>query len=175
MTATERILALLRDAQGQYFGEPVTQLEHALQCADLARASGADGEMIIAALLHDIGHLIAQGDETGAPDHDRIGAGFLKHLGFSTRVTELVSGHVQAKRYLAAMDSGYQTRLSEASKHTLEQQGGPMSAQEARDFEQDRLFADKIKLRHWDELAKVPGSDADPVESYATLLDQHLA
>jgi 2-amino-1-hydroxyethylphosphonate dioxygenase (glycine-forming) len=156
MTPRERILTLLRDAQGQYFGESVTQLEHALQCADLARASGADNEMILAALLHDIGHLIAVGDETGSPDHDRIGATFLKELRFSERVTELVSGHVQAKRYLAWMEPSYQKQLSSASKHTLAQQGGPMSSEEARDFEQDRLFAEKIKLRHWDELAKSP-------------------
>jgi 2-amino-1-hydroxyethylphosphonate dioxygenase (glycine-forming) len=174
MTPRERILTLLRDAQGQYFGESVTQLEHALQCADLARASGADNEMILAALLHDIGHLIAVGDETGSPDHDRIGATFLKELRFSERVTELVSGHVQAKRYLAWMEPSYQKQLSSASKHTLAQQGGPMSSEEPRDFEQDRLFAEKIKLRHWDELAKVPRADTEELDSYSELLDQHL-
>lgn len=131
--------------------------------------------MILAALLHDIGHLVEQGNETGAPDHDTIGASFLKQIGFSARVTELVAGHVQAKRYLASSDPGYQAQLSDANKHTLQQQGGPMSREEAKAFKQDRLFTDKIKLRRWDEQAKVPDADAAPIESYSALLENHLS
>src|SRR5262245_13473590 len=136
-TKVEHVLNLLQLAQGEYFGEPVTQLEHALQCAQLARSSGADDELVIAALLHDIGHLIAEGDETGSPDHDRIGANYLRQLGFSARVVELIAGHVQAKRYLTATNPDYFARLSGASKQTLAAQGGPMSPAEVESFEWD--------------------------------------
>src|SRR5262249_49166241 len=120
--ALDQILGLLRNAHEEYFGEPVTQLEHALQCAWLARQSGADDDTIAAALLHDIGHLLAPGDETGRTDHDRIGAAFLGKLGFDERVTGLVLGHVEAKRYLTAVDPGYYALLSEVSKRTLAEQ-----------------------------------------------------
>src|SRR5262249_13143707 len=103
----ERILGLLREAQGQYFGEPVTQLEHALQCAQLAVSSGAADELVLAALLHDVGHLLEDGDEAGVIAHDQVGAQWLRKLGVSERVADLVAGHVQAKRYLTATNPAY--------------------------------------------------------------------
>src|SRR5690348_578212 len=101
----DQIMELLKTAgQSAYFGEPVTQLEHALQCAQLARDSGGDTEMIIAALLHDIGHLLEEEgvhhETVGVIDHDAVGARYLRDRGFSDRVAQLVSGHVAAKRYL---------------------------------------------------------------------------
>ena len=170
----DRIIGLLRGAQGEYFGEPVTQLEHALQCAQLARSSDADDETVIAALLHDIGHLVAPGDETGSVEHDRIGADYLLQLGFSAGVAELVAGHVQAKRYLTAVDSHYYSQLSDASKRTLQQQGGSMSPAEAKAFEQDPMFQAKLTLRHWDEQAKVANLVGDGPGSYRELLERRL-
>jgi 2-amino-1-hydroxyethylphosphonate dioxygenase (glycine-forming) len=168
------LMSLLEGAQGEYFGEPVTQLDHALQCAQLARDAEADDETVLAALLHDIGHLIAEGGATGAPDHDQAGAGYLRQLGFSDRVVELIAGHVQAKRYLTAMNPDYHARLSEASKQTLALQGGPMSQAEAQAFERDSMFVDKLRLRAWDEKAKAPNWAGDGLAGYRVLIERHL-
>src|SRR5215510_9312842 len=114
--AVDELLRLLAGAGKQsYFGEPVTQLEHALQCAELARQAGADRETVIAALLHDIGHLLKRGrdEEIGAIAHDDTGAAWLAERGFSESVTQLVGGHVAAKRYLTAKNPEYLARLSE--------------------------------------------------------------
>src|SRR5579863_3631098 len=124
----DQILDLLETAgQSAYFGEPVTQLEHALECAQLARDAGSDEEMAIAALLHDIGHLLeGEGlhhDAVGVVDHDAVGARYLLERGFSDRVAQLVSGHVAAKRYLTRTNPSYFVRLSPASLATLELQG----------------------------------------------------
>lgn len=173
-SSVTQLISLLERAQGQYFGEPVTQLEHALQCAHLARLGGSDDEMVIAALVHDIGHLIAAGDENGSADHDHLGADYLRDFGFSDRVVDLVAGHVEAKRFLTATNPDYHMRLSDVSKHSLMEQGGPMSPAEAELFQRDPLFTDKLKLRAWDEGAKVPGMNADALDSYRTLLERHL-
>src|SRR5262249_38905932 len=151
MTATvEEILTLLRNSATQgYFGEPVTQLEHALQCAELAKFAGGDRDVVIAALLHDIGHLLdgERHDDIGVIAHDDAGAAWLAGRGFSGRVVQLVGGHVAAKRYLTATNPDYMACLSPASVHTLSLQGGPMTADEARAFERDPLFRDKLRLR----------------------------
>lgn len=170
----DSFLALLENAQSEYFGEPVTQLEHALQCAWLARAAGADDEMVIAALLHDIGHLIVEGGVLGSPDHDQEGAAYLRRFGFSDRVLELVAGHVQAKRYLTATNPDYFARLSDVSKQTLIDQGGPMSPVECEAFAQDPLLTDKLRLRSWDERAKLPNLEVAGLDSYRPLLANHL-
>lgn len=168
----ERILSLLREAHGEYFGEPVTQLDHALQCAQLAAASGADDDLVLAALLHDVGHLLEEGDEAGVIAHDHVGAHWLRGLGVGERVADLVGGHVQAKRYLTATNPAYYDRLSDASRLTLSRQGGPMSGDEAGAFEQDPLFAQKLRLRSWDEQAKVPGMTVAALDSYRELLER---
>jgi phosphonate degradation associated HDIG domain protein len=175
----DRILELLETAgQSAYFGEPVTQLEHALECAQLARDGGADEEMIIAALLHDIGHLLEEEglhhDAVGVIDHDAVGARYLRERGFSDRVAQLVSGHVAAKRYLTLKNPSYFARLSPASVATLQLQGGPMTAEEAAGFGHDPLFEQKLRLRSWDEQGKLPGWAVSPLSSYRSLLVAHL-
>ena len=175
----EQIMELLETAgQSAYFGEPVTQLEHALQCAQLARDAGGDAEMIIAALLHDIGHLLEEEgvrhDEVGVIDHDAVGARYLRERGFSDRVAQLVSGHVAAKRYLTLTNPSYFARLSAASVATLELQGGPMTAEEASAFGRDPLFEQKLRLRSWDEQGKIAGWAAAPLSSYRDLLVAHV-
>jgi phosphonate degradation associated HDIG domain protein len=175
----DQIITLFETAgQAAYFGEPVTQLEHALQCAQLAADSGTDEEMIIAALLHDIGHLLdEQGlrhEDLGVIDHDAAGARYLCERGFSARVASLVAGHVEAKRYLTRTNPSYVGQLSAASMKTLQLQGGPMTMEEAAVFDSDPLRDDKLKLRSWDETGKRPGCPVAPLASYRASLVAHL-
>lgn len=143
-----------------YIGEPVSQIEHMSQAAQLAMAEGFDDEVILAAFFHDIGHICAQQQEHnsmngyGVKSHEKIGADYLRQKGFSERIAKLVENHVQAKRYLTFKHPDYYLALSEASRITLGFQGGVMNAQEALDFENDQLFHVSIRMRKWDELAK---------------------
>lgn len=153
----------LQQALASYVGERVSQLEHMVQAAELARAAGADEELILAAFCHDVGHFCvpltahsAMGD-FGRKGHERVGARWLRGLGFSPRLCGLVERHVQAKRYLCWRDGDYLAGLSPASRQTLAWQGGPMTEVQARGFEADPWFADSLRLRRWDEAAKVPG------------------
>lgn len=144
-----------------YSGEPVTQLQHAMQTANLARDEGYDDEVVCAAFLHDVGHLCGHERQhqhmggLGIAHHERVGADTLRRLGFSDRVVHLVAQHVNAKRYLTRTRPDYREQLSEASKGTLDYQGGPMSAVEAAAFEADPSFATILTMRQWDEAAKV--------------------
>ena len=141
-----------------YIGEPVSQIEHMSQAAQLAMAEGFDDEVVLAAFFHDIGHLCGQGGENmggyGVVSHERLGADYLRRAGFSERMAKLVEYHVQAKRYLTFSQPDYCARLSEASRRTLGYQGGVMTAEEARAFEQDPLCEVSLRLRDWDEQAK---------------------
>ena len=144
-----------------YIGEPVSQLEHMCQSAQLAEGEGFDEEVILAAFFHDLGHLITQGPTTemmgefGVKRHEQLGADFLRSLGFSEKIAQLVENHVQAKRYLTFRYPDYYTKLSEASKQTLIYQGGPMKEAEALKFEKDPLFEVSLRMRTWDEEAKL--------------------
>ncbi|CAN5241661.1 HD domain-containing protein [soil metagenome] len=161
-----------------YFGEPVTQLEHALQCAQLAEQAGADDETVVAAFLHDIGHLLppelAGGymDGYGTIDHERLGADYLRERGFSEKVAQLIEHHVNAKRYLVFKNPNYFARLSEASLRTLEFQGGPMNAGEALAFETNPYFKGILLLRTWDEQAKIPDLPTPGIEYYVAMSEQ---
>ncbi len=142
-----------------YIGEPVSQLEHMSQSAQLARQEGYDHEVILAAFFHDIGHFRASAqtgnmDGFGVMRHEKVGADYLRSKGFPERIAKLVESHVQAKRYLTFKYPEYYQKLSPASKRTLEFQGGRMTAAEALTFENDELFEVSIKMRQWDELAK---------------------
>ncbi|WP_150296464.1 phosphonate degradation HD-domain oxygenase [Pseudomonas extremaustralis] len=141
-----------------YIGEPVSQIEHMSQAAQLAMAEGFDDEVVLAAFFHDIGHLCGQGGENmggyGVVSHERLGADYLRRVGFSERLARLVEYHVEAKRYLTFSQPDYYARLSEASRRTLGYQGGVMTVEEAQAFEQDPLYAISLRMRHWDEQAK---------------------
>ena len=157
-----------------YIGEPVSQIEHMSQAAQLAMAEGFDDEVVLAAFFHDIGHICGQGEENmggyGVVSHERLGADYLRRAGFSERLAKLVEYHVQAKRYLTFSQPDYYARLSEASRRTLGYQGGVMTADEARVFEQDPLCAVSLRLRHWDEQAKamhVPLLDLEVLKAKA--------
>ncbi len=171
---------LARAGDAGYIGESVSQLAHALQAGALARRAGAPPAEIAAALLHDVGHLCVPDDaprmaDLGVAGHEDAGADYLGGLGFGAEVTELVRAHVAAKRYLVATRPDYAARLSEASRGTLDHQGGPMDAAECAVFEADPLRSAKLRLRQWDETAKVAGLEVPALESYRPLLRSLLA
>lgn len=163
-----------------YIGEPVSQLEHMSQAAALAEAEGHDDEGVLAAFFHDIGHLCAPHGEVesmdgmGNVDHEKLGADFLRELGFSERLASLVESHVVAKRYLTFKYPEYYNKLSSASKTTLEFQGGVMSAEEAQAFEANPDAELIIKLRYWDDKAKEMDIPVDNVEHIKALAIKHL-
>jgi len=164
----------------EYAGEKVTQLEHMVQAAQLAEQKGYDEEVILAAFLHDIGHICvsAQGenemDGFGIKDHEEVGADFLQEKGFSKRLIRLVESHVQAKRYLTWKSEEYYDRLSDASKKTLEYQGGRMTDDEALAFVQYPLFDLIIQMRYWDEEAKIEDQPVPDLEKYKDMMVRHL-
>jgi len=157
------------------YDEAVTELDHALQCAALARADGAGPASVAAALLHDVGHLVlddnvAITDElTADAHHERAGARYLSTW-FDRTVTAPVALHVAAKRYLCAIDPEYLDSLSPSSIRSLALQGGPMDRDERSAFELRPHSADAVALRRWDDEAKVAGLDVPPFDSYADLL-----
>ncbi|MBL7742834.1 MAG: HD domain-containing protein [Chitinophagaceae bacterium] len=163
-----------------YIGEPVSQVEHMCQCAQLAESEGYDEEVILAAFFHDIGHFcehimpVQQMDGFGVVDHEKLGADFLRSKGFSETIASLVENHVQAKRYLTYHFPEYYNQLSEASKRTLEFQGGKMTLQEAMSFEADPLFELHIKLRRWDEKAKLEHQLLPSLDKYSEMIIRHL-
>lgn len=167
ITAQQRVSELFalcqQQAQADYIGEAISQLEHMAQAAELAESEGADTELVLAAFLHDVGHFCAPLQRhkrmaaNGRQGHEQVGAHWLRGLGFPQRLCDLVASHVDAKRYLCAREPGYFGALSPASRQTLVWQGGPMSPQQAAQFERDPLFADALRLRRWDEAAKVVG------------------
>lgn len=161
-------------------GEKVTQLEHMVQAAQLAEEEGYDEEVILAAFLHDVGHISekATGDNEmdgyGIKDHEAIGAEFLREKGFSKKLARLVESHVEAKRYLTVREPGYYDQLSDASRRTLEYQGGPMTEEEAAAFEQYPLFELIVKMRKWDEQAKIEHKPLPDLERYRDMMYRHL-
>ena len=158
----ERIQILFAErGAGQYHGEAVTQLEHALQAASFAERDGLPPEAIAAALLHDLGHLLhGHGEHCavhGIDDrHEELAVRFLAR-GFGPAVTEPIRLHVAAKRYLTATRPGYLQNLSPASVKSLELQGGPMTPAEARDFERNPHATMAVTIREYDDAAKVVG------------------
>ena len=173
--AVDEIAALFEGEGGaDYLGEPVTQAQHMLQAAARAAAEGAAPALVAAALLHDVGHFAGavHGRELMAGRdnrHSHQGADWLARW-FGADVTEPVRLHVEAKRYLCAVEPGYFARLSPASVYTLSVQGGPMTAAEAAAFEAGPHHADAVRLRRWDEAAKEPDADVPGFEHYRGLL-----
>lgn len=165
--AVNEVFALLEASRERgYFGEQLTQLEHALQAAQLAQETGAGDVVVAAALLHDVGHLCTE----QSTEHEQHGANYLRRLGFPESVALLVASHVDAKRYLTAVNPDYAGRLSAASQESLRQQGGPMTLEDSLRFRTEPGFEDKLRLRAWDEQAKQPGLETPPLESYRPLL-----
>ena len=170
----DRITELFRIWGPDHYDESISQLDHALQCAALARRDGAADTLVAAALLHDIGHLLdleAGGnvDHPTSEAHELIGADALDAL-FPPAVTAPIALHVRAKRYLTAVEPTYALGLSVGSSRSLVRQGGPMSPAEADVFESEPHLADACALRRWDDSGKVDGLTVDPFDTYLDLL-----
>jgi phosphonate degradation associated HDIG domain protein len=161
MKIVDEIIDLFqRRGDAAYHGEAVSQTEHALQSAALAEGQGAPDTLVVAALLHDIGHLLDGQDEDLAVNgidgqHEEAGHAWLSQH-FGPEVTEPIRLHVDAKRYLCAKNAAYLNGLSPASRLSLELQGGPMTPLERAQFETNPHFRDALRLRYWDDTAKVP-------------------
>jgi [1-hydroxy-2-(trimethylamino)ethyl]phosphonate dioxygenase len=167
-----------RRGAAEYGGERVTQLQHALQCATLAEEAEADAALIAAALLHDIGHLVhalgAAAAERGLDDrHEMRGREWLSRW-FGEDVTEPVRLHVNAKRYLTATDPRYLATLSPASVRSLDLQGGPFSASLAAGFIALPGAKAAVRLRCWDEAAKIPGRPTAGLDHFRPYLKASL-
>jgi gamma-butyrobetaine dioxygenase len=181
--ALETIETTFYSADGMaYLGEDVTMIQHQLQAGALA--IGCSDAIVVAALLHDIGHVIGREEgETDATEalvderdahHDASGARWLSRW-FGPEVTEPVRLHVAAKRFLVSTERDYADTLSKASVHTLQLQGGPMSQQEVREFEALHFASDAVALRRLDEAAKDGSRDAPGLDAHRDLLRRVLA
>lgn len=164
-----------------YIGEDVDIVTHSILAALEAQKDHCDEEVVLAAFLHDVGHLVgfdqklSQMDKWGTEDHDRVGADYLRARGFSPRICSLVENHVSAKRYLVSTQPEYERNLSEASRQTLKFQGGPMTPEERQKFESDPLRDLYVKFRQWEEKAKIPPTKTLPsIQHYQEMALRHL-
>jgi phosphonate degradation associated HDIG domain protein len=164
------LLALYAEKGGKEYGERVTQTAHALQSAALAEAEQAPPPLVVASLLHDIGHLLAKQVDDVDDRHEHIAAGYLARI-FGPAVSEPIRLHVDAKRWLCACEPGYFATLSAASVRSLALQGGPFSPEEAAAFRLRPYAGEAIRLRRWDDLAKIPDAKTKKLGAYAALLD----
>jgi phosphonate degradation associated HDIG domain protein len=179
LTTVDDIFRIFEErGNSQYFGENVSQLEHALQAALFAERAKSSEPLIAAALFHDVGHLLHELPEDVADRgedacHEGVGEDWLARY-FSEAVTEPVRLHVAAKRYLCATDVSYLKHLSPASVQSLALQGGPMSPEEVAVSEPNPFFRDAVRLRRFDDAAKVVGLETPALEHYRGLLDRLL-
>jgi phosphonate degradation associated HDIG domain protein len=174
------LLAKLLSEHGcrQYGNERVSQLDHALQCADLADKAGEPAPLIAAALLHDIGHLLASARkrvEIATPEerddlHQYIALPLLRGL-VPESVLQPIRLHVDAKRFLCAIEPEYRAGLSAESQRSLALQGGAHTATQAQAFLSHPFAADAIRLRRYDDQAKVPGKTTRPLAHFLWILE----
>ena len=166
----EWFLDLLGGLAQHSYGERLDMLSHSLQTAANARAAGAEPPLVLAALIHDVGHLLGEPTEWGIPDHATLGASVVQRW-FGPGVTEPVRLHVDAKRYMTATDPGYADQLSPASVATLAQQGGPFSEEEAARFRDHPRANEALLLRRADDAGKSPDETPAELEAYRALIN----
>ncbi|XWV25113.1 putative HD phosphohydrolase [Tupanvirus deep ocean] len=160
----------------KYIGENISQVEHMVQAAMLAEESGEDIDIILAAFLHDIGHLLEINNELkqmnsfGVINHENIAKEYLLGKGFSNKISNLVGNHVNAKRYLVSVCPDYYENLSSASKQTLEYQNGKMKKNEINNFKSDPFFKESLRVRSYDDQAKIVGFKIKPLDYYRDML-----
>ena len=178
---TQEILSIFKTHGSINYGEKCSVNAHSIQAGLIAKQKGLDEELILAAFLHDIGHLYPlelkdQQHERmgtyGMEAHDKWGEDLLREKGFSDRLIATVKNHVDAKRYLCFAHPGYYEELSEASKQTLGYQGGPMQAEEAAQFRADPFFEASIEIRKIDDEAKAEDFEIteDPLDLFRGLV-----
>ena len=174
LSVSDICMVFARKGGREYDGEGVTQLEHALQAAAMAEAEGAAPSLVAAALLHDLGHMLNdQGDTPtlrGVDDRHQYAALPFLRGSFDDAVLEPIRLHVDAKRYLCAIRPGYREALSEDSKRSLELQGGVFAPAQAERFIRQPFAADAVKVRLWDDAAKVPGASTPDLAHYEAIL-----
>jgi gamma-butyrobetaine dioxygenase len=153
-----------------YGGEPVSVTDHSLQTAAAAERDGASGALTVASLFHDIGWVLSGGPHP----HEMRGSNFLAEF-FGPEVTEPVRLHVPAKRYLCTIDEDYESTLSDASRHTLRQQGGTLDEGALASFEAETHAEDSVRLRRYDDQAKVPGAVTPGLAHFAPLISELLS
>lgn len=169
---------LLRRGHESYLGEAVTMSEHMLQSAWIAERAGESPSVIVAALLHDVGHYTSEFDEgyldIGVDNlHEVAGEKILKSW-FPPEVCEVVRWHVDAKRYLCTVEPDYFSGLSDASVQSLALQGGPMSKEEVKAFEQNPWLDTIVRVRRYDDGGKVPGRRTPEMEYYLSMVESVL-
>ena len=163
----------------QFYSENISQTAHAVQCAQLAEEANASSALVLAALLHDVGHLVDLEDSAGREEHEidtaheATASRMLASL-FPAAVTAPIALHVDGKRWLCAREGGYFESLSPASVASLALQGGPMSDQEADRFMGMPQFADAIALRRWDDIGKDTSKEQFPLDEFRRLLNFHF-
>jgi gamma-butyrobetaine dioxygenase len=187
MTMTDTLLEAMQGAAARsYGGESVTELTHALQCADLARTAGADDELQLACLLHDVGRYAVDqslivdkksrdpiAPRAGARGHGDVGAEMIAPW-VPERVAWCIRMHAEAKRYLCAVEPEYYDALSGGSKRTLVIQGGVMTREDAGRFAAHPWAKDAVALRRWDDQAKVVGKPASTLADWEPLLRKYF-
>lgn len=169
------ILALFAEkGDSEYGGEAVTQREHGLQAAACALRDGVDDPLVVAALLHDLGHMLhdlpEDAPDEGIDDAHEVTAARRLAPWFGPEVTEPIRLHVDAKRYLTAVEPGYMALLSEPSITSLMLQGGPMDEAAQEEFRRNPHWEAAVQLRRWDEEAKVPGAETPTVDEFVPLI-----
>lgn len=174
MSLSSVLTELFENKGSTWYGdESISQLQHALQAARLAESEGASRELIVAALFHDVGHLLGMAEEGLVRKgidarHEVSGARFLSQW-FDMAVTEPVRLHVQAKAYLCHIDRDYFESLSPASVESLEVQGGVFDGEQARRFRREDYSDDAVRLRRWDDKAKDPRVETPPLNHYIAI------
>ncbi len=178
-TSVIEIESLFEKWGQQFYSENISQTAHAVQCAQLAEDAGASSALVLAALLHDVGHLVDLEDSAGKEEHvidtmhEATAARMLAPL-FPPVVTAPIALHVDGKRWLCAREDGYFESLSPASVASLTLQGGPMTDQEADRFMAMPQFEDAVALRRWDDNGKDISKDQLPLDEFRRLLHFHF-
>jgi [1-hydroxy-2-(trimethylamino)ethyl]phosphonate dioxygenase len=177
MTVSDEIFRLFENRGAEaYYGEAVSMLEHSLQAAHFARLAHAPDLLVVAALLHDVGHLVEDvpadlADWHDDAHHEQKGAAWLAQY-FGPAICNPVRMHVPAKRYLCTTDASYLSKLSPASVVTLKLQGGPMNSAEIAAFERVPHYRDALRVRRCDDAGKVAGLATAGLEEYRPLIER---
>jgi len=162
--------------QEEYFGEKINKRDHMIQTALEAEKAGEVEYIILACLLHDIGHFLEEDDMDGlgVSDHGKIAAEYLRNMNMDERVCKLVEKHVDAKRYLVSKNNNYYDKLTSASKKTLEYQGGKMNNLELENMERDPDFFSILKIRKYDDMGKKEDQILPKIECYIPLINKFI-